>query len=134
MVSANTLWKIAGAVFLVSFGWFFMSACVGVARSTAGMVSRDAANTVAWGVLGMLAAAAIASLAWLRQYREQHPRPLIRLKPMEKPPGWNRAVLHWFLNGPELRRPTDEYRAAFRERARSGTFDRPWGHKQERDQ
>ena len=131
MVSSNTLWKIAGAVFVLSFVLFFVSACFGVAYSVAGIVDEGAADSVAAGVLGMLAAAIIAALAWLRQYREQHPRPLIRLRPMEKPPGWNEAVLRWFHRGPELR-DSEDFRSAFRERARSGTFDRPWGFKQER--
>lgn len=43
----------------------------------------------------------------------------IPLEPMDKEPGWNEAVLHWFHNGPELREPNDDYRAAFDERAQS---------------
>lgn len=31
----------------------------------------------------------------------------------EKPAGWNRAVLGWFMRGPELRQPTDDFRDAF---------------------
>lgn len=35
----------------------------------------------------------------------------------EKPDGWNAAVLGYFHRGPELRRPTPEFRGAFAERA-----------------
>lgn len=36
----------------------------------------------------------------------------------EKPPGWNRAVLSWFQCGPERRQPNEDFRRAFKERAK----------------
>jgi len=52
---------------------------------------------------------------WSRPTRDHYL--LERYGMAEKPPGWNKAVLGYFLRGPELRRPTPEFRGAFAERA-----------------
>ncbi len=43
--------------------------------------------------------------------------PLLTFDPHEKEPGYNRAVLGWFHEGPELRQPNDDFSRAFAARA-----------------
>tara|TARA_R110000824_G_scaffold401790_1_gene616470 strand:- start:51794 stop:52240 length:447 start_codon:yes stop_codon:yes gene_type:complete len=41
----------------------------------------------------------------------------IPYEPMEKDPGYNKAVLFWFFNGPELRKPSVDFEDAFNARS-----------------
>ena len=43
--------------------------------------------------------------------------PLLTFDPHEKEPGYNRAVLGWFHEGPELRQPNDDFNRAFSARS-----------------
>lgn len=54
--------------------------------------------------------------------RRAKPRPKIELQPMEKPAGYNRAVLRWFDKGPELRVRDADFHKGFNARAKVPTI------------
>lgn len=121
-VSSKTLRMTAACVLAVSLLAY-------LAAATAGLVVRHnlhaaslALTVMAWCVITWLASGMLFAVAWLVQWREDHPRPCIRVRRQDKPPGWNRDVLHWFHAGPERRVKTEEYRAAFHERAARGAL------------
>lgn len=146
---AKILRGIAATVLTLSCMLYFGACLVGLWRTRHGEVDFESVQAASMGLTGIIIAGIFGVLAWLARLWAERPRPLIRLSPREKPPGYNLAVVGWFLGGPERRRRTPEFTDAFRTRARQArrvdpkayaegrappALGRPLLHKQERDE
>jgi hypothetical protein len=121
-LSSKTLGMTAVAVLGCSTLVYGVAATVGLIASHHWDVAIRALTVMAWCVIGWLMAGLLFVIAWLVKWREDHPRPSIRVQLLDKPPGWNRDVLHWFFAGPEGRVKGPEFREGWRKAADRGAL------------
>ena len=118
----RTAFIIGGLALLAYFAFGFVM----VVNDIQDVDAYDAAISVSISILAFILALIIGALSFFvgRWQREvafrlagRRKSKTIPLEPMEKEPGWNKAVLHWFHNGPENRPQSDEFDNAFEARS-----------------
>lgn len=121
--------RIAEALFILSLWIAFISLLAFVVAGTMLSIAsgdgviRDApllsyiALAFLFSIFLGIFSSGLASFAEKRAASSARPKPMIRIQPMDKAPGWNEAVLRWFLKGPEKRVMTDDFKQGFAARA-----------------
>lgn len=123
--AADWLYRIGGLGFIASMVGMLVSGIVAAFGSdvTAPAIFIWSALILFACILMLIIAHCIDQHIEEQAYeaRRSKPRPKIELQPMEKPAGYNRAVLHWFDKGPELRERDADFHKAFSARAKVPT-------------
>lgn len=116
-LSSKTVAIIAGAVFGLSFMVYLLAALVALmTMPTTYDAGDEALFIMAWAWIGMVLGLILFGVAWLVNYRAEHPRarPYLPRHHRSKPPGYDHLdVLYWFWRGPERRRTDGAFAKAF---------------------
>ena len=121
---SRRLMNVSCSSLVMSVGCFIVATIWGAIRAVAGLFTQPTAFAVC--VACIFLSLFVMAIAWAlghwadeldRTQARRTPSQTIPFAPMEKPAGFNRAVLHHFHEGPELRIRDEEFTKGFAARA-----------------